>query len=1221
MDQAAVRLGMLGGMALWFAFCTVLQGQPAPVTALSPSVLQGAPGVTTDTSGLGTIRITHAGSSGFVSMELNPTLSVVPCPQGGGSCLAPTEVRVRHTLSGLRQVSILVDGSCNGPTGFGFVANQLFTCPVSAARLDDQDRISVRALITLQRAVGDPTPAINVLFNWQVAVACPAADAAPSKHLQPRAACAATDVTITPSVVSNDPSGPYARADIFGNKLTAVIRGKNLPFDIDGTPVVTLDGVFARVTSSTREEIVVDLNGFGNLPEGPRDLEIAAGGVRSRTPNAFFVSSIALKEIEINQGVPLKCEPTRPCVAEHPTVVRIHTECNGTKTDGTSCEAGKQAAIGAFYITSGGSTRTLAPGAFQMARAGVAPDSERKRLARDTGNYYFSGRTGEGALLPEGTMSVVYAIDPRNPNAALTAAPDPNKHLILKSADFVFRRSTRKIRVGMMVDSFQVNRAALPARINPATVLTFIDYIRGAYPVASTSVEATIIPTDLSFNPPNSEDGPVDHFIARILRPMFHTYHLPLDYLVFLTANPALQTPGASDCGKGWISDWRCLSGAFMVKLNGAETMKALAHEIGHNHMLGDSYSADREHDPQVNAGLPAQKQPVALCEFFHDGCPAQLNHMDLLTREVSLGPPFTLPITDFGTQQRLVKRDFMGNASRAHSWTNQFNWNHLYDNYYMTGAGQQDALEEGPSAPLLDVSGSFGRDDAVEFYSISRREGAAPELPAGAQSPYVIEIQSGTSEVLFSAPMDVIVTFADRIPATSRAGFRELIPLPAGAARVVIKKDGGVIGSRELSANAPSVGFVSPSAGTSLDGLVTIRWTGSDADNDPLSYSLLFSSDGGNIWAPLVMGTDATTYSWDTAAWPGGTNLMLRIAASDGVNSAEATLSGLRLPAKAPQIAIVTPVDGASLNKADQPELSVSVWDPQEGALDPNLVVIRSDRDGEIAKGLSADLSRLSPGRHRITAAATNRSNLTGEAVITVTISGGGAGAPPVIVAAPAEIDFGNVTLGQSAVRSAAIRNDGGERLTVSQISVPGPAFSLTATGMPWILDPGQSREYQVRFSPTGAGRLTALISIASDDPARRTITVALSGAGVATPGGGVGGTLEKITPLRARGWPNERTFDNPPPNAVDGNTNTFTWTTNPNNIASPSYFGADFGASKPVSRIRLYKDNDGGGGTLSDHFKNLVIEYTTTNASTPLPERTWTRVTGLANGFNGTE
>ena len=43
--------------------------------------------------------------------------------------------------------------------------------------------------------------------------------------------------------------------------------------------------------------------------------------------------------------------------------------------------------------------------------------------------------------------------------------------------------------------------------------------------------------------------------------------------------------------------------------------------------------------------------------------------------------------------------------------------------------------------------------------------------------------------------------------------------------------------------------------------------------------------------------------------------------------------------------------------------------------------------------------------------------------------------------------------------------------------------------------------------------------------------------------------------------------------------------------------------------------------GGTLSDHFKNLTIEYTTTGATTPLSQRTWTRVTGLTNGYQGTE
>ena len=36
---------------------------------------------------------------------------------------------------------------------------------------------------------------------------------------------------------------------------------------------------------------------------------------------------------------------------------------------------------------------------------------------------------------------------------------------------------------------------------------------------------------------------------------------------------------------------------------------------------------------------------------------------------------------------------------------------------------------------------------------------------------------------------------------------------------------------------------------------------------------------------------------------------------------------------------------------------------------------------------------------------------------------------------------------------------------------------------------------------------------------------------------------------------------------------------------------------------------------------FKNLTIEYTTTSASTPLASRNWTRVTGLTNGFQGTE
>src|SRR4051794_26423837 len=37
--------------------------------------------------------------------------------------------------------------------------------------------------------------------------------------------------------------------------------------------------------------------------------------------------------------------------------------------------------------------------------------------------------------------------------------------------------------------------------------------------------------------------------------------------------------------------------------------------------------------------------------------------------------------------------------------------------------------------------------------------------------------------------------------------------------------------------------------------------------------------------------------------------------------------------------------------------------------------------------------------------------------------------------------------------------------------------------------------------------------------------------------------------------GFPNGRTLNDLPPNAIDGDINTFTWTTNPNNTASPSH------------------------------------------------------------------
>jgi hypothetical protein len=79
----------------------------------------------------------------------------------------------------------------------------------------------------------------------------------------------------------------------------------------------------------------------------------------------------------------------------------------------------------------------------------------------------------------------------------------------------------------------------------------------------------------------------------------------------------------------------------------------------------------------------------------------------------------------------------------------------------------------------------------------------------------------------------------------------------------------------------------------------------------------------------------------------------------------------------------------------------------------------------------------------------------------------------------------------------------------------------------------------------------------------------------------------------------------------AFDGNLGTETYTTPSNTLDDPAYlqFGFD---STPVNRLRLYKDNYVGP-------HDLTIQYTTDTG--PLTGRSWTNVSGLANGFGGTE
>ena len=74
-------------------------------------------------------------------------------------------------------------------------------------------------------------------------------------------------------------------------------------------------------------------------------------------------------------------------------------------------------------------------------------------------------------------------------------------------------------------------------------------------------------------------------------------------------------------------------------------------------------------------------------------------------------------------------------------------------------------------------------------------------------------------------------------------------------------------------------------------------------------------------------------------------------------------------------------------------------------------------------------------------------------------------------VSAAPANLSFGQIAVGNSATLPVAITNTGSWKVTVSGIQTSGSGFSASGPQLPVVLRPGQSISVNVAFAPQAAG------------------------------------------------------------------------------------------------------------------------------------------------------
>jgi hypothetical protein len=139
--------------------------------------------------------------------------------------------------------------------------------------------------------------------------------------------------------------------------------------------------------------------------------------------------------------------------------------------------------------------------------------------------------------------------------------------------------------------------------------------------------------------------------------------------------------------------------------------------------------------------------------------------------------------------------------------------------------------------------------------------------------------------------------------------------------------------------------------------------------------------------------------------------------------------------------------------------------------------------------------------------------SNDTAKSSVTMNVIGTGAAVPTAAITvtdsvAPTtdlSVPFGTVIVGSSSTQTVTIQNTGTANLAVGAIgsanSIAAPFSIKTDTCSNQTIAPSASCTLTVAFTPTSAGALSDSFSIPSNDPAKSSVTMSVSGTGGTVP------------------------------------------------------------------------------------------------------------------------
>jgi uncharacterized protein (TIGR03437 family) len=143
----------------------------------------------------------------------------------------------------------------------------------------------------------------------------------------------------------------------------------------------------------------------------------------------------------------------------------------------------------------------------------------------------------------------------------------------------------------------------------------------------------------------------------------------------------------------------------------------------------------------------------------------------------------------------------------------------------------------------------------------------------------------------------------------------------------------------------------------------------------------------------------------------------------------------------------------------------------------------------------------RFAPGSAGAVAGTLKITSNDASSPATVTLSGTGVTiAVPVVAVSATSLDFGTVTVNQTKDLVVQVQNTGTAALTVSSATSSNARFTVTSPSGSFSVNAGSSQSVTVRFAPTAVGAQAGTLTLATNDPAHPSVTLALTGTGGAS-------------------------------------------------------------------------------------------------------------------------